>query len=165
MAEVLVEFSDLVVDGDGITYVARAWGAPCSPDGESGLWEGWVEFVPTDGGESVHSGRETTQPNRIDTLYWATGLTPVYLEGALDRALRPAVPHVPRPTSILNPFSAYRNGEVMLRRQLAALSPRHLINIATAHDLADRTEDLHQLTSPELIDVIVDGVSRQLIAR
>ena len=39
--------------------------------------------------EPVRSGRETTQPNRQDTVYWATGLTPVYLEGALDRALNP----------------------------------------------------------------------------
>ena len=35
--------------------------------------------------------RETTQPNRTDTLYWATGLTPIYLEGALQRALHPMV--------------------------------------------------------------------------
>jgi hypothetical protein len=24
----------------------------------------------------------------VDTIYWATGLSPTYLEGALDRALR-----------------------------------------------------------------------------
>ena len=40
-------------------------------------------------GAAVRSGRETTQPNRQDTAYWATGLTPVYLEGALGRALNP----------------------------------------------------------------------------
>ena len=38
---------------------------------------------------AVRSPRETTQPNRRDTEYWATGLTPVYLEGALRRALNP----------------------------------------------------------------------------
>lgn len=54
---------------------------------EDGLWEGWVEFEPVHGGPSVSTGRETTQPNRKDTVYWATGLTPVYLEGALIRAL------------------------------------------------------------------------------
>ena len=50
--------------------------------------------------------RETTQPNRRDTEYWATGLTYVYLEGALHRALNPLVrplapdiapPHLRRP--------------------------------------------------------------------
>ena len=34
----------------------------------------------------IATGRETTQPNRTDTEYWATGLSEVYLEGALQRA-------------------------------------------------------------------------------
>lgn len=161
MAEVLVEFSDLVVDGDGITYVARA----CGAETDHGMWEGWLEFQPVDGGDMLRSGRETTQPNRVDTLYWATGLTPVYLEGALERALNPHVPPVPRMSAVLNPFSAYRNGEPMLRRQLAALSTRHLINIVRAHGFARDSDDIHQLTSPQLIEVIVGGVTRELVAK
>jgi len=51
------------------------------------MWEGWVEFDPVDGGPTIRTPRETTQPNRADAEYWATGLEPVYLEGALDRAL------------------------------------------------------------------------------
>src|SRR2546425_4109185 len=35
----------------------------------------------------VRTAPETTQPNRTCTVYWSTGLTPVYLEGALERAL------------------------------------------------------------------------------
>jgi hypothetical protein len=50
-----------------------------------GLWQGWIEFLPADGAP-VRSPRETTQPNRKDAIYWATGLTPVYLEGSLRRA-------------------------------------------------------------------------------
>jgi hypothetical protein len=72
-----------------------------------GLWEGWIEFIPTDGGAPLRSRRETTQPNRDDAVYWATGLTPVYLEGALERALRPAV----RP-----PSSTVRRNRSRLRR-------------------------------------------------
>lgn len=82
MAEVLLTFSDRVVGTDGSSFVARACGSEM-PDGR---WEGWVEFT-SDAGDVLRSGRETTQPNRIDTAYWATGLTPVYLEGALTRAL------------------------------------------------------------------------------
>lgn len=82
MAEVLLTFSDRVVGKDGSSFVARAWGDE-RPDG---LWEGWIEFT-SDAGDLLRSGRETTQPNRTDTAYWATGLTPVYLEGALTRAL------------------------------------------------------------------------------
>jgi hypothetical protein len=54
---------------------------------EDGRWQGWVEFLPPRGGRVLLSGRETIQPNRADLAYWASGLTPVYLEGALGRAL------------------------------------------------------------------------------
>ncbi|MEP6917093.1 MAG: hypothetical protein ABJC89_15685 [Acidobacteriota bacterium] len=87
VAEVLVEFSEPVSAKDGRHYVARA----CGSETDTNLWQGWIEFLPGDGGEPVRSGRETTQPNRQDAEYWATGLTPVYLEGALDRALNPLV--------------------------------------------------------------------------
>ena len=155
MSEVLFAFSDPVPGPDGITWAARACGAQL----ENGLWEGWLEFIPDTGGEFVASPRETTQPNRADTLYWATGLTPVYLEGALHRALHPAVPHPPRASSILNPFSAYRNGEGMLRRQLAALASRHLVNIAVAHELTDQPRHvLESLSDADLIELIVTAV-------
>jgi hypothetical protein len=83
MAEVLVEFDATVTGENGKSYMARA----CGDARRDGLWQGWIEFVPLGGGEPVRSDRETTQPNRIDAIYWATGLTPVYLEGALVRAL------------------------------------------------------------------------------
>ncbi len=59
MAEVLAQFADPVADDDGHRYRAQACGAPM-PDG---LWEGWIEFVPLNGGTPVRSPRETTQPN------------------------------------------------------------------------------------------------------
>lgn len=83
MTEILVEFDELLKTDDGAEYAARACGAPMG----DGLWEGWLEFTTVDGGQPLRTARETTQPNRTDVAYWATGLTPVYLEGALDRAL------------------------------------------------------------------------------
>jgi hypothetical protein len=177
VAEVLVQFADPVVSPDGVAYIARACGAE-APDG---LWHGWIEFLPVEGGSSVRTGRETTQPNRVDAEYWATGLTPVYLEGALQRALkppsRPVAPDVmppvfdgpapesyaPRATeSILNPFSVYRKGEALLRRQLAALSPWHLVNIIRAYGLSDlSTTALNELDAEALITIIVDSVRRE----
>jgi hypothetical protein len=82
MARVLLTFATPLVASENRTYVARA----CGREQPGGLWEGWIEFVP-DRGAAVRSGRETTQPNLPDLEYWATGLTPVYLEGALKRAL------------------------------------------------------------------------------
>jgi len=35
----------------------------------------------------MRTPRETTQPNRACTAYWASGLTHVYLDGALRRAV------------------------------------------------------------------------------
>ena len=176
MAEVLVQFSEPVGKPGGITYLARA----CGGEMPDGLWQGWVEFLPLEGGDPIRSGRETTQPNREDTLYWATGLTPIYLEGALDRALnphvRPASEPLPRPVfngpvndstplpdSILNPFSVYRKSEAMLRSQLAALSPWHLVNIIRAHRLSDLGPDrLNTLSAAALIEIIVSSVRAEL---
>ncbi len=81
--EVLVEFDSLLVATDGTGWHPRA----CGGIADDGLWEGWVEFVSTDGTAHVRTPRETEQPNREDLAYWATGLTQVYLEGALRRAI------------------------------------------------------------------------------
>lgn len=36
----------------------------------------------------LRTARETTQPNRDAIAYWAAGIEPIYLEGALKRTLR-----------------------------------------------------------------------------
>jgi hypothetical protein len=175
VAEVLVEYSDMVVTRDGRRFGARA----CGGEGTTGLWQGWLEFTPLDGGPVVRTGRETTQPNRKDAIYWATGITGVYLEGALGRALTPLVrvlpppapapafdgpaPNfaatAPAPESILNPFSVYRKGEELLRNQLGALSAWHLVNIIGAYALSNEDPAvLSRRPSPVLVETIVAGV-------
>jgi hypothetical protein len=175
MAEVLVEFGDPVADQSGKLYTARA----CGSEMDDGLWQGWIEFVPSGAGEPLRSGRETTQPNRADAVYWATGLTYVYLEGALQRALNPLVRHAqreiappafdgPAPSvdvapgsveSVLNPFSVYRKGEALLRRQLSALSAWHLVNIIRDYELSDLTvEELNATAAADLVELIVSAV-------
>lgn len=182
MAEVFVEFTDAIRGEDGKRYLARACGAE-----SNGMWQGWIEFEPVDGGAPIRSPRETTQPNRTDTHYWATGLTEVYLEGALRRALNPLTlrqPPPPRPPSfeepapeplpaqpaaeaVLNPFSVYQKGEALLRRQLAALSSWHLVNIVKAYRIDSGDADPNALAPSVLIDLIVGAArrrSRELIA-
>ena len=52
-----------------------------------GTWEGWLEFVPLSPGlPSLRTDRETTQPDLSALEYWATGLEPMYLAGAFERA-------------------------------------------------------------------------------
>jgi hypothetical protein len=93
MADVLIEFENAFTGRDGKVYEARA----CGRERSDGLWEGWVEFVPRETGAAVvQTARETTQPNREDLDYWATGLTVGFLEGALDRALGVSYPDLRR---------------------------------------------------------------------
>ena len=175
MAEVLVEFSDPVMSEGGKSYTARA----CGSEMPDGMWQGWVEFVPLGAGETIRSSRETTQPNRQDTLYWATGLTYVYLEGALHRTQRRPVrplardiapPHFDGPAdtfiiggptteSVLDPFSVYRKGEALLRRQLSALAGWHLVNIIRRYRLSTEDPALLSARPPvELVELIIDAV-------
>lgn len=92
--ETLLRFQHVVTDDGGFEYAACARGRAM----DDGMWEGWVEFEPVRGGPSLLTGRETIQPNHVDAVYWATGLTHVYLEGALVRALdgRMRLPASPR---------------------------------------------------------------------
>jgi hypothetical protein len=88
-AEVFLEYHALLSVDDGPVYRARACGGEAR-DGTN-RWHGWIEFLPQgvpqgEGSLVLHTARETTQPDRTCTVYWSTGLTQVYLEGALERA-------------------------------------------------------------------------------
>jgi hypothetical protein len=170
MTEVLHDYG--ILHANGSAYHVRA----CGSEMDETLWQGWVEFEPIDAGEPtvLRSPRETTQPNRTDAVYWATGLSAVYLEGALERALHPhaASPQAaptgrgPETASVLNPFSVYRKGEALLRDQLQALAPWHLVNIILAYDLSRiPAEDLPGMSAPELIELIVNGVRMETAER
>jgi hypothetical protein len=77
-------FSTAVRDADGHPYRAIARGERR----DDGTWIGWIDFIPLPSGGVVRSSpRETTQPNLPALRYWALGLEPVYLEGALARAI------------------------------------------------------------------------------
>ena len=85
MTEILVKFDEPIPRSDGTLYHAHAM----TRRRDDGLWDGCLEFLPVKGGDAVRSGRETTQPNRNCVMYWAQGLTRVYLMGALERSLAP----------------------------------------------------------------------------
>jgi hypothetical protein len=177
MADVLIRFNGQVRDGSA-AFRAQACGAPMG----DGRWAGWIEFMPLDGGPPLRSPRETTQPNRTDAEYWAAGLTPVYLEGALQRARNPAVhkrsrraePAFSAPAdvfsddgssppaeAVLDPVSIYQRSETLLRQQLSALSSWHLVNIIRAYGLSEEALDvLRRLPAPALIARIVTGCER-----
>lgn len=85
MAELIQEYTNPLIEQSGIIYIARAYGRERS----DGTWEAWLEFHPAGGaGEILRTDQETSQPNRSSVQYWASGLEPVYFEGAFSRALR-----------------------------------------------------------------------------
>lgn len=173
MAEVVHVFEQPIVV-NGTPYSARV---ATRPDGH--VWEAWIEFVALDESDIRRTPRETTQPDRDAVVYWATGLSGTYLEGAMRRALEPPVragveplpaarfeSPTPSPVAdmgaddraVLDPFSVGAKGEGLLRNQLGALAGWHLCNIVRAYHLADESLDLEALTEPELIELIVTAV-------
>jgi hypothetical protein len=83
MRKLLQEYTTVVVGPDGTTYNVRSYGDARA----DGTWIGWIEFHPTDPSKPVMiTDQETSQPNQMDVEYWATGLEPVYFEGAFARA-------------------------------------------------------------------------------
>ena len=175
MAEVLVRFTERIVAEDGTSYLPQV----CGGLADDGLWEGWIEFIP-ESGRPRRTQRESEQPNRDALVYWAEGLTVIYLEGALKRALetenaaprteervaprysepaprRPAT--TPVPHAILDPFAAYSEGEDLLRKQLGALSRDHLVNIVKAYHMPASTS-YETMSDSSLVDSIVSAAQR-----
>ena len=83
MAELLQEYASTVTGPDGTSYTVRSYGE----ERDDGTWIGWLEFDPDDARKrTLVTDQETSQPNRTAVEYWATGLEPVYFEGAFKRA-------------------------------------------------------------------------------
>lgn len=180
MAEVLTSFATPVRDDYG-SYYARAVGRPATDH----MWEGWIEFVPVDGGSDVLvSSIESRQPERQHLVYWATGLTHIYLEGALRRARKPMTIRVPiidepisdqpaarrvvmqrvipKPDAVLDPFEVGEHSLDILRQELTALNRPRLLNIISAFDLASGDTDLTPMSERELVGLIVGAVETRL---
>jgi hypothetical protein len=182
MAEVLASFTTPVTDEFG-SYYPRAVGR-LAPDN---MWEGWIEFVPADGGSDVLvTPVESRQPERQHLVYWAQGLSQVYMEGALNRARNPVTVRVPvvedpisdqpaarrvvvervipKPEPVLDPFEIGARNIDILRQELTALNRPRLLNIISAFDLA-RDVDVTQMTDGQLAGFIVAGVEARLSSR
>jgi hypothetical protein len=180
VAEILVDYETDVIYDD-TRYHPRAVGRLAN-----GMWQGWLEFLPDRGGEVVVTGTESTQPEREHLVYWASGLTPVYLVGALERALRPATIrfHIvdepasmaprerpmrpmsaPRPEAVLDPFDIGRRSLDVLRQELSALNRARLTNIIAAFDLNPAGAGIDWMTDAQLVTFIVTAVDAQLLQR
>lgn len=184
MAEVLRTFDMPVSDGV-IDYVPRAVGRAAA----DGMWEAWLEFVPTvEAGDVIVGSVESRQPEREHLAYWASGLSQVFLEGAFERARRPAsvrvraveVPYSsapepravtvtrvmpPGPEPVLDPFEIGGRNLDLLKQELHALNRPRLLNIIAAFDLNPGGEELSGMTDHQLSHFIVYAVEAQLAQR
>ncbi|HEV8230166.1 MAG TPA: hypothetical protein VGQ86_09425 [Candidatus Limnocylindria bacterium] len=84
MNDLVHTYSDVVRDGEGRGYVASVHAL----ERVDGLWEAWIEFQGIGHDITLRTGRESEQSDRRGVKYWASGLQPSYLDGALRRALR-----------------------------------------------------------------------------
>lgn len=180
MGEVLVQFDAVLTAPDGRRFAPQACGRPAG-----NVWEGWIEFVPVEAGAPLRTSRETEQPNRDDLMYWAQGLTRVYLDGALSRALKePIVVERPRPLEssfdgpaasiirqpatftarpVLDPFSVAQQGEDILLRELGALDTPRIRDIVLAYGLAT-AQQAAAATRGQLTAMVIAGVRRPFSA-
>ena len=68
--------------------------------------------------------------------------------------------------SVLDPFSVYRKGEALLRRQLSAMAGWHLVNIIQHYQLSQERSDLLGTREPaQLVEMIIDAVRQESGAR
>ena len=82
MAELIQQFKERL-QHNGANYLVRAYGE----EREDGTWAGWIEFHPVEDTYPIlRTGQETSHPDRGAVAFWASGLEPLYFEGAFQRA-------------------------------------------------------------------------------
>ena len=180
MAEVLRSFEEPIHHPTG-TYYPRVVGRYAKDH----MWEGWLEFVPTNGNgrRVIVSAVESRQPERVHLEYWAQGLTPVYAEGSLDRALHPVTVRVraaelpvsgapaprvvtvtsPVPRPILDPFEVGARSLDILGQELRALGRGRVLQIIAAYNLTSSDSDLSHMSDEQLVRLAVASVGSRLM--
>src|SRR5260221_10573910 len=97
MQTLLQEFERHLVGSDGEEYAVLLYGRSRPGD----TWQGWLVFVRGRDNRRFATPVETTQPNAEAIVYWSSGLTNTYFDGALRRAMDPnvVIPQPPAPLS------------------------------------------------------------------
>ncbi len=92
----LQEFERQLTGSDGERYAILLYGRSRPED----TWQGWLVFVRQRDNRRFATPVETTQPNAEAIIYWSSGLTDVYFERALQRAMAPEAA-APSPPALL----------------------------------------------------------------
>ena len=177
MIEGITDLPYRIVDTRGAEYYASV-AAEQRPDG---MWEAWLEYVPTDESDPLLTPTETTQSSRGDIVGWANALTDTYVSGAFARARTATSATLPRVTArrtiaevaadtaitavrgeLPDPFALYAHGVTTMRAGLAVLPRRTLLDIIATFNLNPARKSLAWLTQAQLITFIVTAVEVQV---
>jgi hypothetical protein len=141
MATLLQEFETPIQGKDGQTYSAYLYGRSRPAD----TWQGFIVFVRQSDGRRFETDVETTQPDAQAILYWATGLTSAYFDGALERAQRPlAIPQA----AVAQPLPVVAaGGDALTRLERLTAIERDVVHVFT------RTGRVRLLTQ-DLLDAL-----------
>lgn len=166
MERLLQAFDTPYTDGSGDVYDVHLYGRSRAHD----TWQGWIVFTRRRDGRTFPTGVETTQPSAEAVLYWATGLTDPYFDGAFERAARPASspalaeppppplrdPHAGRLTylrrlshlerDILRSFDAHATRELPTQALLDELPHTHADVVRALEDLEKRHRVIERRT-------------------
>src|SRR6266550_9310808 len=126
MEQLLQQFEKPIIDKSGVSYTVFLYGRSRPGD----TWQGWLVFERSNDWKRFATDVETTQPNSDAILYWSTGLTPAYFEGALERALR--APQADR-TAVAAPASLGDGVDSAMRRRRLGNLERAVLSAFQVH--------------------------------
>lgn len=152
MERLLQQYEHRVVDGSGETYDVFLYGRSRPQD----TWQGWLVFERASDRARFATDVETTQPNVEAILYWGSGLSAAYFDGALARAQKPA--QAPAPVTVVPPATL-----AQIEREVLAFFTRHRILSARTQAVLDGLPYVHADVVRALEDL--EKQSRYLVRR
>lgn len=173
MIELITDLPHRIVDASGSEYYVSV----AAEQRADGLWEAWLEYVPTDESDALVTPTETTQSSRADVVRWAAALTDTYVEGAFDRAAQATIGTSPRivaqrtvadsavvagiEAELPDPFDLYAGSVTNMRARLAGLPRPKLLDIIETFGLNPAGKSLAWLSNAQLVTFIVTAVEVQ----
>lgn len=159
MDQLLQEFETPIRDREGNLHRVYLYGRGRPGD----TWQGWLVFEQA--GVRLSTPVETTQPNAEAVLYWASGLTEAYFDGALERARKGATGTGAVAESVPEPLPEPVVGvdHETHRRRLEALEAE-ILDVFRVHGLTRlRTQTLFDELPHAHADIVraLEGLEKQ----
>ncbi|HJW93950.1 MAG TPA: hypothetical protein VJ901_10045 [Thermoanaerobaculia bacterium] len=162
METLFQQFERPMTDGAGDSFFVFVQGRSRPHD----TWEAWLVFERQRDSRRFSTPVETTQPDANAILYWASGLTGTYLQGALERALSVSI--APRSMAEAPPLVGYGVDAVEHSRRLTLIE-RHILalfqNIRLTRLLTARVLDQLPYAHADIVRAIEDLEKRKLVVR